>query len=155
MERKTFRLTSKVTRAFTNDTNDGGKQFSLYLELPSKAEDIINDYMIDNELLTKKTSDTPIKTGEDCMELKVSSKFTFPINGLPNGIEKEDIGPGTICTAYFHLKASRYGRKEYVVAYLTALEIQQFVEKELHNPFIDEDAFDLSGNCHTETQDLS
>ena len=81
----------------------------------------------------------PVKETDGTPFLKASSKYVFPIKGLPSGYSVEDIGTGTEAVVYINMKEGRYGRKKYVSAYVSALDIRRFCEKESVTPFEDEE----------------
>lgn len=85
----------------------------------------------------------PLKEDDDGnIYFKASSAFDVLVyeNGNPSGIDFEEIGKDTTLTAFVKIKEAK-GRKKnkFLVAYLHSVNIVDFVEKVVFNPFVTDD----------------
>lgn len=92
----------------------------------------------------------PVKTGsadnertKDKIFFKASSKYDVKIYD-ERGEETEDIditelGAGSDVTLFVNIKESEYKRKKGLVAYLSQIKVNEFVEKTAYNPFESDD----------------
>lgn len=109
---------------------------TFLLRLEGKQADKIEEIIAESNMSFSGYS-YPIKESGGANVLKTSSKYVFPIKGLPSGYSIDDIGSGTELVAYVTLREGQYGRTKYVSAYMGAMDIRRFVEKEETTPFED------------------
>lgn len=108
--------------------------FRISEDVANKIENIISEAG-----MTFSGDSYPVKETDGTPFLKATSKYVFPIKGLPSGYSVDDIGTGTEAVVYLNMKEGQYGRKKYVSAYISALDIRRFCEKESVTPFEDEE----------------
>lgn len=130
-----LKLSTVIEKHYYSDDDD---RHTFLLRLDGKQAEQIEDLIAESNMSFSGDS-YPVKEFDDKPVLKTSSKYLFPIKGLPSGYKIDDIGTGTELFAYLALKEGQYGRKKYVSAYITAMDIRQFVEKEETTPFEDEE----------------
>lgn len=119
---------------YADDKNRHIFMFRLSENNADKIENIIS------EAGMSYTGDSyPIKETDDGVFLKASSKYDFPVKGMPPGYCINDIGSGTELVVYINMKEGQYGRKKYISAYISALDVRRFCEKESVTPFEDEE----------------
>lgn len=118
--------------------SEDGDRHTFLLRLEGKQADKIEDIITESNMSFSGDS-YPVKELDGEAVLKTSSKYVFPIKGIPSGYSIDDIGAGTELNAYVTLKEGKYGRKKYVSAYITAMDIRRFVEKEETTPFEDDE----------------
>lgn len=132
-----------VCKAYT-DTET--KKEVICVEVDPDLADTVEDMLVEKGMVWSGDS-MPIKTVEDAdgnemLCIKTSSKYNVPVKG-EDGVTVGDIGIGTDATLYIVIKQGRYGRKKYVSAYLTGVDIHDFVEREEYNPFRDSEFTDI------------
>lgn len=130
-----LKLSTVIEKHYYSDVDD---RHTFLLRLDGKLAEQIEDLIVESNMSFSGDS-YPVKEFDDKPVLKTSSKYVFPIKGLPSGYKIDDIGTGTELFAYVTLKEGQYGRKKYVSAYMTAMDIRRFVEKEETTPFEDEE----------------
>lgn len=118
--------------------SEDGDRHTFLLRLEGKQADKIEEIITESNMSFSGDS-YPVKELDGEAVLKTSSKYVFPIKGLPSGYSIDDIGSGTELNAYVTMKEGKYGRKKYVSAYITAMDIRRFVEKEETTPFEDDE----------------
>lgn len=130
-----LKLSTVIEKHYYSEDDD---RHTFLLRLEGKQADRIEDVIAESNM-TFSGDSYPVKEWDGKPILKTSSKYVFPIKGLPSGYKIDDIGSGTELFAYVTLKEGQYGRKKYVSAYVTAMDIRRFVEKEETTPFEDEE----------------
>lgn len=130
-----LKLSTVIKRHYYTKEDD---RHTFLLQLEGKKADCIENIIVEANMSFSGDS-YPIKESDGETVLKASSKYVFPIKGLPSGYSIDDIGSGTELIAYVTLKEGQYGRKKYVSAYMTAMDIRRFVEKEETTPFEDDE----------------
>lgn len=90
----------------------------------------------------------PIKVDNDTdlPYLKLHSQFSIKTKNLPSGFTIADLGAGSDITAYVNVKNGKYGRRQYVSAYISALECHKFIEMEEYDAFQDSEFESLDDN---------
>lgn len=127
-------LTTVERHYYTEEDDRHVFLFRISEDVAKKIENIISEAG-----MTFSGDSYPVKETDDAPFLKASSKYVFPIKGLPSGYTVDDIGTGTEAVVYLNMKEGQYGRKKYVSAYVSALDIRRFCEKESVTPFEDEE----------------
>ena len=122
--------------------SEDDERHTFLLRLEGKQADKIEDVIAESNMSFSGDS-YPVKELDGEPVLKTSSKYNFPIKGIPSGYSIDDIGTGTELFVYVTLKEGQYGRKKYVSAYIAAMDIRRFVEKEETTPFEDEEYMTL------------
>ncbi len=130
-----LKLSTVIEKHYYSEDDD---RHTFLLRLEGKQTDKIEDIIAESNMSFSGDS-YPVKESDCGVVLKTSTKYVFPIKGLPSGYSIDDIGTGTELFAYVSLKEGQYGRKKYVSAYITAMDIRRFVEKEETTPFEDEE----------------
>lgn len=130
-----LKLSTVIEKHYYSEDDD---RHTFLLRLEGKQADKIEDVIAESNMSFSGDS-YPVKESDGKHVLKASSKYVFPIKGLPSGYTIDDIGAGTELFAYVTMKEGQYGRKKYVSAYITAMDIRRFVEKEETTPFEDDE----------------
>lgn len=110
----------------------------IYIDVTPKAADTL-ETLATSKGLEWDNENFPVKyRDDDTVYVKASTKYEVKIDD-PD-IELTDIGKGSVITAYLVIKEGTYGkRKRYVSAFLTGVEIHEFVQLEEYNPFTDDE----------------
>lgn len=141
-ETKNFKLTGNVIFAGVN--NEGKKQISI--ELSDEQINSLNKMIEDN--FDKAFYDsTPIKEMQDG-RFAFKSSTIYDVPCINEDKEKDyevfaTMGAGSNVTIFCNMKDVTYKRKHYIVAYLKSFTINNYIEKEDYNPFIDDSILDL------------
>lgn len=130
-----LKISTVIEKHYYSEDDD---RHTFLLRLEGKQADKIENVIAESNMSFSGDS-YPVKESDGKPVLKTSSKYAFPIKGLPSGYTIDDIGAGTELLAYITMKEGQYGRKKYVSAYITAMDIRRFVEKEETTPFEDDE----------------
>lgn len=113
---------------------DSGKRV-LYIGVSAETAQRIED-RITSAGFEWDGNNFPVKANEDDEPyVKVSTKF----DTYCSDYELDEIGKESEVCAYIVIKPGKYGRKRYVSAFVTGIDVQTFVRLEEYNPFEDDE----------------
>lgn len=139
MEKTSFKiLVSGIVRSNFVD-NETGKRVMAITITPQVAEFI--EERITSLGMRWHGDHYPIKTDTETGELYLSckSKYDIQIESLVGFVEVDDIGKGSTVAVRCIVSQGMNQRKPYVSAYLIAISVKEFHEREIYDAFNDTD----------------
>lgn len=131
---------------FAGVNRDNEKQFQILLEINdekiSKLNSLIKDFDSYNFTPVKMGSDENPRT-KGKIFFKASSIYDVPVydeNGNEtDGYDLTEMGQGSDVTLFVNIKETKYKGKKGLVAYLSKIRVNDFIEREPFNPFENDD----------------
>lgn len=93
-----------------------------------------------NEEFTDGFSGTPIKENDDgTAYIKSTTGFDVSMykSAKPSDLDVSEVGVDSEVEVQLNIKTTKFNRKTYVVAYLLAINVLDYVKQEDYNPFLD------------------
>lgn len=138
MEKK-IKLRGHILAHYVNEET---KHRQINLESTPERNEGIIDYLTSCGFDWSGESCPAKVNDKDVCFIKTTSQYSIEIKGIPSGYTIDDIGPESDVTLYVKLKEGQYRKKKYVSAYLIGIEVHDFKERTIYNPFTDDEIMD-------------
>lgn len=127
----------KIKGTVTRNAEFNGKR--VVNIMPSK-EDLEAFEAAINEDFPDGFSGSPIKENDDGVSyIKSTTGFDVEMykSAKPSGLDVSEVGVNSEVEVQLNVKTTKFNRKNYVVAYLIAMNVLDYVKPEVYNPFLD------------------